>query len=137
MCGKLICDVLIVLDFDDTLLHKDGHQEDFTILAKLQELGVELCIASRNDRYHLEGQLSQLKIQDYFRYVMADFRPKSYQIKHLLWLYKQLDCQFGKVLFVDDFLPNITRVREDLPEVICLRFGQDIQSLTELLELVN
>ncbi len=136
-CGKLTCEILIVLDFDDTLLHKDGRQEDYAILEKLQQLGAELCIASRNDRYHLENQLTQLNIQDYFRYVMADFRPKSYQVKHILWLYKQEDCEFGKVLFVDDYLPNIDRVRQDNPSVHCFQFGQDIHSLAELIELVN
>lgn len=115
-------------------MHTDGKLEDFTILSKLNELGVELSIVSRNDRYHLESQLNQLGIREYFRYVMADFRPKSIQLKHLLWLYEKMGCQFNKVLFVDDYFPNIERVRKDLPRIQCLQFGHEISSLSELIE---
>ncbi len=136
MCGRLNCKVLIALDFDETLVHADGRKEDFTILAKLHQLGVELCIVSRNDRYHLENQLNQLGIRSNFRYIMADFRPKSYQLKHLLWLYEKMGCQFSKVLFVDDHLPNIMRVREDLSDIYCYQFGNDLHSLADLIDLV-
>ncbi|MFX1483488.1 MAG: HAD family hydrolase [Promethearchaeota archaeon] len=125
------------MDFDDTLVNAAGKHEDFAVLAKLRKMGVELCITSRNDRYHLEIRLNQLSLQDCFRYVMADFRPKSYQIKHLLWLYEKRGCQFNEVLFVDDHLPNILRVREDIPEIKSYQFGHDISSLAELLELVQ
>ncbi|MFW9965116.1 MAG: hypothetical protein ACFFCX_16210 [Candidatus Sifarchaeia archaeon] len=117
-------------------MHSNGRLEDLTLLPKLNQLGVELCIASRNDRYNLETQLDQLEIQKYFRYVMADFRPKSIQLKHLLWLYKKEECHFKKILFVDDYLPNIERVRKDIPNIQCLQFGYDIHSLSELIQLV-
>jgi HAD superfamily phosphatase (TIGR01681 family) len=136
-CGKLTCKILIVLDFDDTLLHKDGRSEDFTILENLQQIGSELCIASRNDRYHLEKQLARLNVRDYFRYVMADFRPKSYQIRHILMLYKKENCEFQKIFFVDDYSPNIERVRQDIPCIHSYQYGKDIQRLSELIELVN
>ncbi len=136
MCGRLICNVLIALDFDDTILYTDGRKEDFTFLSKLNQLGIEFCIASRNDRYHLENQLDQLEIRKHFRYVMADFRPKSIQLKHLLWLYEKKGCRFNRILFVDDYLPNIERVRKDLPHIHCLQFGHDIQSLSDLSEFV-
>ncbi|MFW9913827.1 MAG: HAD family hydrolase [Candidatus Thorarchaeota archaeon] len=132
----MICNILIALDFDETILHTDGRNEDYAILPFLNQLGIELCIASRNDRYHLEIQLDQLGIRQYFRYVMADFRPKSIQMKHLLWLYEKERCRFNRVLFVDDYLPNIQRVREDLPFIHCLQFGHDIQSLSDLSEFV-
>jgi predicted phosphatase len=136
MCGRLHCNILTVLDFDETLARANGGNEDFTVLTRLRQLGVELCVASRNDRYHLENQLRHLKIRSCFRYIMADFRPKSYQLKHLLWLYGKMGCQFKKVLFVDDFLPNIRQVRKDLPNVQCFQFGCDIHSLVDLIELM-
>lgn len=117
-------------------MHADGKEEDFSVLARLDQLGAELCIVSRNDRYHLENQLEILSIRKHFRFVMADFRPKSYQVKHLLWLYHKLGCQFSKILFVDDYHLNIQRVRKDFPEIFCYQFGLDIQSLEELTELV-
>ncbi|MHA1926745.1 MAG: hypothetical protein ACW974_12580 [Candidatus Thorarchaeota archaeon] len=136
MCGRLICNVLIALDFDETILHSDGRTEDFSILPLLKKIGIEFCIASRNDRYHLENQLDQLEIRQYYRYIMADFRPKSIQLKHILWLYEKEGCQFNRVLFVDDYLPNIERVRKDLPFVHCLHFNNDIHSLSDLSEFV-
>ncbi|MBN2230624.1 MAG: hypothetical protein JW779_13630 [Candidatus Thorarchaeota archaeon] len=134
-CGRLKCDVLIALDFDDTLVHTD-RSEDFSVLSRLRELGVELCIASRNDNYYLERQLRDLEIREHFRFIMADFRPKSIQLRHILWLYGKLDCLFTKILFVDDHLPNIERVREELPNVSCYQFGQDIVQLSQMIDLV-
>jgi len=34
---------------------------------------------------------------------------------------------------VDDYLPNIERMRADLPEVNCIQYGVDINSISELL----
>jgi len=68
---------------------------------------------------------------------MADFRPKSIQLKHILWLYENIGCKFNRVLFVDDHLPNIERVRNDLPSIQCLQFGHEIHSLAELIDFTR
>lgn len=129
--------ILIIFDYDETLVHSDGRLEEFSSLEQLRDLGTELCIASRNDRYYMENQLSVLSISDIFTFVMADFRPKIYQIKHILWNYQRQGMSFDKIIFVDDHEPNIKRVRKEIPEVNCIQFGFDIQSVDELIVIVQ
>ena len=129
--------ILIIFDYDETLVYSDGRHEDFASLEQLQDLGSELCIASRNDRYNMENQLSALSISDFFTFVMVDFRPKFYQIKHILWKYEQQGISFDTLYFVDDHEPNIKRVRKEIPEINCIHFGVDIQSINELVGIVQ
>ncbi|MGD9397925.1 MAG: HAD family hydrolase [Candidatus Thorarchaeota archaeon] len=135
--GKTNNQTLIVFDFDGTLVFEDGTHEDFDVIRQLIQNGFETSIASRNDKYHVEHELDQLEISDLFTYVMADFRPKSYQLKHILWLFSRKGIEFAIVIFVDDYLPNIERIKADLPDVICYQYGVDISSITSLLQLVE
>jgi len=131
--GKMSRKRLIVFDFDETLVFEDGAHEDFDVLKKLSKAGIEICIASRNDKYSVEQRLASLGIEDLFTYVMADFRPKSYQLKHIIWLYSKREIEFSDIIFVDDYLPNIERMKNDLPNVICYQYGVDIASIAALL----
>lgn len=133
--GKTNSQTLIVFDFDDTLVFGEGKHEDFDVIRQLIEMGSEISIASRNDKYNIEHRLDSLGITDLFTYVMADFRPKSYQLKHILWLYSKKGIEFTNVIFVDDHLPNIERVKVDLPDVACYQYGVDIASIASLLQL--
>ena len=108
---------LLIFDYDETLVNADGNHEDFSILKQLHDSGVELCIASRNDRYHLKNQLTALSISDFFTHTMADFRPKIYQIKHILWVYEQKGMSLENIFFIDDHEPNLERVRQELPKI--------------------
>ena len=135
--GKTSSRTLIVFDFDGTLVFEDGTHEDFDVIRQLLQNGFEISIASRNDKYHVEQMLGQLEISDLFTFVMADFRPKSYQMKHILWLYSQRGIEFSNVIFVDDYLPNIERMKVDLPSIICYRYGVDISSISNLVQLVK
>jgi len=129
--------VLVVFDFDGTLVFDDGSHEDFDVVRELLKLGVETAIASRNDKYHVQRQLTVLGISELFRYVMADFRPKSYQMKHILWLFSRRNVEFSRVYFVDDYTPNIDRMKSDLREVINLQYGKDIELLWNLIPIVT
>jgi len=135
--GRMNNQTLVVLDFDGTLVFEDGSHEDFGILRELIKSGVETAIASRNDKYHLVRRLNELGISDLFTHVMADFRPKSYQMKHILWLFSKQNIEFSGVYFVDDYLPNIERMRNDLPEVHCLQYGKDLSTLSDLLSEIT
>ena len=135
--GKTNRQTLIVFDFDGTLVFEDGTHEEFDIIRQLLQNGFETSIASRNDKYHVEHQLESLGIAELFTYVMADFRPKSYQLRHIIWLYSKQGIEFSNVIFVDDYLPNIERMKVDLPHVICYQYGVDIFSISSLLRLAK
>lgn len=134
--GRTNKDVLVVLDFDGTLVFADGSHENFDLLKELHKSKIELAIASRNDRYHLDRSLSRLGLDNLFTYVMADFRAKSYQMRHILMLYSRRGVTFSKIIFIDDYPPNIERMRKDVPLVQSLLYGQDITSFTELSDII-
>ncbi len=135
--GKTNSQTLVVFDFDGTLVFEDGTHEEFDVIRQLLQNGFETSIASRNDKYHVEHQLESLGITKLFTYVMADFRPKSYQLRHIIWLYSKQGVEFSNVIFVDDYLPNIERIRVDLPNVTCYQYGVDIASIASLLQLLQ
>jgi len=128
---------LIVFDFDGTLVFDDGSHEDFSILEKLHDSNIELAIASRNDKYQLDRSLKMLSIENIFTYSIADFRPKSYQVRHILMMYSKHGIEFSQVFFIDDYLPNIERMRNDLPSVHSMQYGEDISSFADILSLVG
>ena len=127
---------LVVFDFDGTLVFEDGSHEDFTLLEKLRHSNIDLAIASRNDAYHLDRSLKMLHLEKLFTYVMADFRPKSYQVRHILMIYSKQGIEFSTVFFIDDYLPNIERMRTDLPEIQSIQYGNDINSIADILSLL-
>ena len=135
--GKMSKDLLIILDYDGTLVFGDGTHEDFDLLRDLRDSATELTIASRNDKYRLDRALVNLGIDDLFTYVMADFRPKSYQARHILMLYSNRGVTFSKTVFVDDHHSNIERMRLDVPEIQSLRYGEDICSLADLHVIIH
>ena len=128
--------ILVVLDFDQTILRKGREDDVSSALLKLKGIGVELCIASRNDRYSLRQKLESLGIDRVFRYVMSDFRPKFYQMRHILWLYSGESIAFSQVFFVDDDLNNIQRMKDNIPNVKCYQIGVDLQGIEDLTAIV-
>ncbi|MHA1863241.1 MAG: hypothetical protein ACTSWA_05680 [Candidatus Thorarchaeota archaeon] len=125
---------LVVFDFDDTLVHSDGHTEDFSILSEIKKGGFHLAIASRNDTYHVEEQLSKLGIHHLFGYVMADFRPKVFQIREIIFESQKVGIEFQHIVFIDDYLPHIERIMRDEPGVITLHFGEAVKTLDDVKE---
>lgn len=130
-------DVLLVLDLDGTLVYRDGTHEDFKFINQLRNSGVRICMATRNDRYVAESRIDILGVRDQFDYVMSDFRPKSIQVRHILYNYRLEGVTFDRVIFVDDYEPNTLRMKRDMPDVETLRFGHDIRSLHELLGIIE
>ena len=130
-------ETLIIFDFDGTLVHEDGRTENLSLLASLREEGYELAISSRNHSYHVRRELQKLKILDIFTLVMADFRPKSFQIRDILYRFKLTGKNFKTVYFIDDYSVNIKRVQSDLSFVITLQFGKDVSSLEDVISRIE
>ncbi len=128
---------IVILDLDETLVRRDGSHDDLAALRTLREMGVELCLASRNDLYHAEDVLQSLQVRELFSLVMADFRPKWIQVRHILTHYETRGLSIGRVVFVDDYGPNVMEVRRHLPDVIALQYGVDIRELSEILEQIR
>ena len=123
---------LVVFDFDDTLVHSDGRKEDFSILSEIKDRGFRLAIASRNDTYHVEEQLVKLGIQHLFNYVMADFRPKVFQIREIVFKSRREGVEFQHIVFIDDYLPHLERVIRDEPDILTLHFGDAVMTLDDV-----
>ncbi len=130
-------DILVILDYDDTIIHRDGHTENLNLLCDFKKNEVEFSLASRNHHYHVVRGLQKLDILDIFTYIMADFRPKSYQVRHILSNYENEGFDFNKVYFVDDYLPNIERVRKDEPSVSTIHFGIEASSFEDVFSRIG
>ncbi len=130
--GSLSKPNLAVFDFDNTLVHTDGQTEDLSLLLELKEAGFYLAIASRNHAYHVEEQLAKLDIKHLFTFIMADFRPKIFQIREMLFESRKEGIEFQHVIFIDDYLPNIKRIEEDESQIITLHFGTTVKTLGDV-----
>jgi len=130
-------DILVVFDFDGTLVHEDGRTENLSLLKDLKRKGVELAIASRNHLHHVLRELNRLQIRDQFTFIMADFRPKSFQIREILYRYQQSNRSFKDVYFVDDYQVNIDKVNADLPSVTTIHFDVSVTSLEEAIAVME
>jgi predicted phosphatase len=129
--GRMSKQNLVIFDLDGTLVHSDGRVEDFSVLDKLADEMNILAIASRNDYYHVIEVLEEQKIIHNFRYIMADFRPKVFQIREIMKLALEDSIEISQIVFIDDFLPNLQRVGDDEPSVTTFQFGVQINSLHE------
>ncbi len=129
--------ILLVLDLDETLIHEDGSHENLDFIDQLLELGVKISIATRNDHYIAESRIQSLGILEKLDYVMSDFRPKSIQMRHILWNYQIRGVSFNRIIFIDDYGPNIQRMKQDLPTVECIQFGSDIKCFKELFNILR
>ena len=127
---------LVVFDFDDTLVHSDGLIEDFSSLSEMVEAGIILAIASRNNTYYVDERLLNLGIQHLFKYVVADFRPKVFQIREMVFESRKEGIEYQSIVFIDDYLPNIERIMRDEPDIITLHFGEVVKTLDEVKERV-
>ena len=137
MFGEMTKQTLVIFDLDGTLIHEDGGLEDFSVLSRLKNENCVLAIASRNDYFHAIEVLSKYDMIDYFEYIMADFRPKVYQVREIMNFARRDGIDFSDVVFIDDYLPNIQRIKFEEPLVIAYHFGDEICSLEELHELLN
>ncbi len=126
---------LLIFDLDETLISNNGiDQEVKAILCTLASKNVEMAIASRNDQYVALDKLCENGIREYFSFVVADFRPKGFQVRDILNKYVKKNIKFGRIFFIDDAEHNVADVKKRVPEVQCLLFGHDIANLGEIIE---
>lgn len=123
---------LVILDFDNTLIHETDTNKNIETVRKIKNEGMELCLATRNDLFSIEDELYEYGLNNLFTLIMADFRPKNYQIRHILWIYEKKGKKFDNILFIDDYEPNIELVRRNVPDVKSLIYGKDIRNLEDL-----
>ena len=128
---------LVIFDLDETLImsNKDDH-DVHEILGKLLEKGVTMAVASRNDEYVALRRLEKENIVGFFDMIVADFRPKTFQVRDIVHSLAEKGAQFDRIMFVDDSESNIQDVRKRVPSVECYHFGKDITSLGDLEEIV-
>lgn len=86
------------------------------ILATLDERGILLSVASKNDRELALSKLQELGVSDYFLYPQISWFPKSEGIKRIA---QRLNLGLDSFAFVDDNPFELDEVRRALPNVTC------------------
>lgn len=125
----------LVLDLDDTLWRgtllegdqvtpRPGIRE---VLATLDQRGILLSLASRNDPEAARARLEALGLLDYFLYPQIGWSAKSLGVKRIAEL---INIGLDAVAFVDDQPFERAEVGEALPEVLVLA-PEDLDTLTE------
>jgi FkbH-like protein len=109
-----------------------------TLLARLRREGTVLAAVTRNDpevaREPIRSGRMVLK-EDDFVAIMASYHPKSAQIRELS---RQLNLGLNSFVFVDDNPLELSEVSQQLPDVRCVRFPENEESMPSLLsELSN
>jgi len=123
----------VVWDLDNTLW--DGilvegddvaaRPEVIRLLRQLDERGILLSIASKNDHASAWQKLEQLGISEYFLCPQINWGPKSAGIQTIA---RRLNIGIDTFAFVDDNPFELDQVGRAVPEVVCID-AKDIASL--------
>lgn len=129
--GKIKC---LVWDLDNTIwdgiLVEDGVEklrlkpQVEQVLKTLDERGILLSIASKNNRAEALDALKYLGIEDYFLCPQISWQPKSGGIQAIA---RQLNIGLDTLLFVDDSDFELTQVKAVHPEVRVLKADSYLQ----------
>ena len=98
------------------------------LLKYLDERGILLSIASKNDYASAWQKLEQLGISQYFLYPQIHWGPKSLGIQRIA---EQLNIGIDTFAFVDDNSFELDQVNRALPEVICIPADQTALLLSD------
>lgn len=112
----------VLVENDDVKL-RPGIKE---LLAALDERGILLSIASKNDHDLAWKRLEELGIAEYFLAPQINWQPKSESVKTVA---KKLNIGIDSLAFVDDNPFELTEVGTSIPEVTCINV-EDIQELS-------
>jgi FkbH-like protein len=123
----------LVLDLDNTLwngvlIENDRivlQQEIISLLKQLDERGILLSIASKNDYETAWKKLEEFGIAEYFLYPQISWNPKSQSIRTVA---ERLNIGLDGLAFVDDNPFELDEVSRVLPEVTCVN-AREIASL--------
>ncbi len=118
---------VVVWDLDNTLwdgiLVEDGpenlklKENVFSIIEELDNRGILLSIASKNNPSEAVEVLEKFKLNDYFLFPQISWEPKSQSIKKIV---KRLNIGIDTVAFIDDSSFERAEVFEVCPEVMCI-----------------
>lgn len=115
----------VVFDLDHTLwkgVLVEGDEvavpaEVRTLLEHLDQRGILLSIASRNDRETAWKKLEELGLDEYFVYPQMDWNPKSQSVRTIA---KCLNIGTDAIAFVDDNPFELEEVARAIPKVLCV-----------------
>ncbi len=107
----------------DELTLRPGISE---LLKYLDERGVLMSIASKNDAEFALTKLKEFGIADYFLYPQIDWSPKSQKIKKIA---QQLNIGLDALAFIDDNPFELAEVATALPQLTCIN-ANELSSLT-------
>ncbi|MEK4058477.1 MULTISPECIES: HAD-IIIC family phosphatase [Paenibacillus] len=97
------------------------------VIKRLDERGILLSIASRNDASQAMLKLKELGIHSYFLYPQISWEPKSESVKRIAAL---ININPNTIAFIDDQPFERDEVRYSLPEVRCIA-AEDISSILD------
>ncbi len=123
----------VVWDLDNTLwkgVMAEGDDvaprpEAVALLKRLDERGILLSIASKNDYQTAWRKLQDCGISDYFVSPQINWAPKSQNIRTIA---ERLNLGLDSFAFVDDSAFELDEVTRGLPDVVCLH-AREISSL--------
>jgi FkbH-like protein len=115
----------LVFDLDNTLWQGVLVEEDEVIarpemvqlIKHLDERGILLSIASKNDRDATWRKLEELGLSEYFLYPQINWNPKSQSIKTIA---ERLNIGIDAMAFIDDNPFELDQVARALPQVFCI-----------------
>ncbi|MNJ37069.1 hypothetical protein D3C77_318760 [compost metagenome] len=99
---------------DDTVSLREGIVE---VIHELDERGILLSIASRNEAEPALNRLKELGIRDYFIYPQIHWGSKAMSVKEIA---SSINIGLDSIAFVDDQLFERDEVKSIHPEVWCL-----------------
>lgn len=108
------------------------------VLGELKKMGVALAVVSWNEYERAVEALRALDLLDLFDILIIEPHPRKDQMfERLLEWARARGIEAGYVVFVDDNPEMIARVKRAWPSVKTLRFGCDVLSFEELLDLLR
>lgn len=126
----------VVWDLDNTLwdgiLLEDSsvtlREDALSVLQTLDERGILLSIASRNDHDAAMAKLTELGIQEYFLYPEINWNAKSSSIENIA---RNLNIGLDTFAFVDDQPFEREEVSHMLPQVLCID-AVDVDAIADM-----
>lgn len=111
----------ILVEGDDVVL-RSGIPK---LLKRLDDRGILLSIASKNDHAYAWRKLEQFGVAEYFLYPQINWAPKSSGVKSIA---ERLNIGLDTFAFVDDNPFELDQLRAALPDVLCVN-AEDISNL--------
>jgi len=107
----------VLIEGDDVVVS----QETMKLIKLLDERGILLSIASKNDHDTAWRKLQELGLGEYFLYPQVSWNPKSQSLKTVA---DRLNIGIDALAFIDDNPFELDEVSRALPEVVCVNAGE-------------